>query len=125
MTVQTNVSGDVAVLTVTGPVLSGPDVQPLADRVDRLLLSGIRELVIDLEGVRWSGAALMGGLIRIRERVLQAGAVMCLAGRSRSLDRVLTRSGLNRYFQRAWCPNGGSMETPFPFLAALGGPLRF
>lgn len=89
----------VAVLQVSGALMDGPNVRPFKDRVERLYLDGIRDIVVDLGEVRWFGASMMGVLTGALGRTQRRGGDVRLAGLSRKIDSLLMVTRLSGLFR--------------------------
>ena len=91
--------GDVAILSLSGRVMSGPDVFPFHDHIKGLAAEGIHKVVIDLAGVSWFGSAMLGvmtsGLVTLQSK----GGGMMLTGITPTITKILVATRLDGVFQ--------------------------
>ena len=70
MTIKEKMHGDVAVITLKGKLMGGPETQEVHDKVKELIAAGTTKVVIDLAKVKWMNSsglgALMGALTSLR-----------------------------------------------------------
>jgi anti-sigma B factor antagonist len=63
---------DVLILELTGKILGGPESEGVRREVDRILLTDINKVLVNLEGVPWMNSAglgiLLSGFSRLRDR---------------------------------------------------------
>jgi anti-anti-sigma factor len=85
-TLEQDASGrPVAVLTIKGTLMDGPSVRPLVNYVNRLMLDGIRDVVVDLGEVKWFGASMLGVLSSVLNALRARGGDLRLARVSRKI----------------------------------------
>ncbi len=53
MALKVNMHGDVAVMTIKGKLMGGPDTKAIHDKVKELVDEDQKKIVIDLAGVKW------------------------------------------------------------------------
>ena len=70
MALKEELRGDVAVLTLKGNLMGGPETTEVHDKVKEFTLTGIKKIVIDLSKVKWMNStglgALMGSMTTLR-----------------------------------------------------------
>ena len=70
MKIKEKIEGDVAILTVSGNMMGGPETMALHDKVKSLGADEIKKVVIDLKDVKWMNSSglgsLMAGMITLR-----------------------------------------------------------
>jgi len=98
MEIQERIIGTVAVLTLHGRMMSKPDVTPFGVYVRRLMDNGVLRVVVDLSGVRWLSAAMLGGLVQGLKVTRQVGGDLRLAEMTRGAMRVLEVTQLSKVF---------------------------
>jgi anti-sigma B factor antagonist len=82
--------GDVAVLSNFARLMNDPRYVDAARDLDDLLDQGARQFVIDLTGVRETGASFLGLLMTLTRRIRQAeGGEAVLAHPSREMEAFL------------------------------------
>ena len=72
--------GEVTVLELSGKVLGGPESEALREELDRIVLRGDRQLLIDLSGVPWMNSAGLGILLAAYSRLRDRGGVVRFSG---------------------------------------------
>ena len=89
MRIEEEFRDNVAILRVSGPLMSGPDVAPFHDRIKGLIEEGIANLVVDFSKVKWFGSAMLGVLIASLTTVRNAGGDLRLTGITEKIDSIL------------------------------------
>jgi len=68
--INETMEGNVAVITLKGKLMGGPEMQDLHDHVSELMHDGVKQVVCDLSKVKWLNSsglgALMGALTTLR-----------------------------------------------------------
>ncbi len=100
MHLDQDIRGDVAVLTVSRAVTTGPDVAPLHEGIKGLVRDGIRKVVVDFSQAPWFGSAMLGVLIASLMTLRGVGGEIRLVGITDRMGSVLTVTGLDRVFQK-------------------------
>jgi anti-anti-sigma factor len=99
-TLEQDASGrPVAVLTIKGTLMDGPSVRPLVNYVNRLMLDGIRDVVVDLGEVKWFGASMLGVLSSVLNALRARGGDLRLARVSRKIESLLMVTQVTRAFR--------------------------
>ena len=99
-TLEQDASGrPVAVLTVNGALMDGPSVRPLVNYVNRLMLDGITDVVVDLGDVKWFGASMLGVLSSVLNALRAGGGDLRLARVSRKIQSLLMVTQVTRAFR--------------------------
>jgi anti-sigma B factor antagonist len=99
MHIDEQIRDDVAVLTVSKAVATGPDVAPFHDQVKGLVRDGIRKVVVDFSQVRWCGSAMLGTLVASLTTLRNAGGDLRLAGLTERMDSILAVTYLAGIFK--------------------------
>ena len=89
MKINEDIRGDVAVLTVTGALMSGPEVTRFHDHVKMLLKDGITNLVVDFSKVKWFGSAMLGVLTASLASLRAEGGDLRLTGITKKIESIL------------------------------------
>ncbi len=79
MRVKEKMEGDIAVLTVSGNMMGGPDTSELHEKVKSLISDGLKKVVIDLKGVKWMNSSGLGVLMACMSSLQQAEGQLKLA----------------------------------------------
>ena len=80
MTIKEERRDGVAVLSVKGKMLGGPETAALHQKVKDLLAEGVKKVVIDLSGVKWLNSSGLGVLMGAMTSVRNAGGELKLSG---------------------------------------------
>ena len=99
MRIDEEIRNDVAVLKVSGPLMSGPDVTPFHDHIKNLIKDGISRIVVDFSKVKWFGSAMLGVLIASLTTVRNAGGDLRLTGITEKIDSILMVTQLAGIFR--------------------------
>ena len=99
MQIEQKVTGDVAVIGVTGDITlnQGGDVL-LKDKVQSLLQQGYRKLVLDLGGVSYVDSAGLGQLVQIHATTKTNGGSLRLVNVTKRLKDLLVVTKLVTVF---------------------------
>ena len=62
MNLREEIKDDIAIITLTGELMDGPDVMPFHDHIKQLVASGTNRVIVDFSAVRWFGSAMLGVL---------------------------------------------------------------
>ncbi|NIV13793.1 MAG: STAS domain-containing protein, partial [Aliifodinibius sp.] len=79
MKIKEKMEGDVAVLTVSGNMMGGPETSVLHDKVKSLISEGLSKVVIDIKGVKWMNSSGLGVIMACMTSLQQAGGKLKLA----------------------------------------------
>ena len=99
MKIREDIRRDVAVLTVTGSLMNGPDVAPFHDYVKKLAESGITKVVVDFSKVKWFGSSMLGVLTASLTTLRNEGGDLRLTGITRKIESILMVTKLSAIFQ--------------------------
>ena len=86
MKINEDIRGDVAVLSVSGALMSGPEVTRFHDHVKMLLKDGITNLVVDFSKVKWFGSAMLGVLAASLASLRAEGGDLRLTGITKKIE---------------------------------------
>ena len=89
MKIQEKIQIDVAVLTVSGTLMSGPDVSPFHDHIRKLSLDGINNVVVDFSKVKWFGSSMLGVLAASLTTLRKQSGDIRLTGTTKKIDSIL------------------------------------
>lgn len=99
MKISEEIRGDVAVLTVTGALMSGPEVAPFQDHIKKLIRDGIRNVVVDFSNVKWFGSSMLGVLTASLTTLRHAGGDLRLTGVTKKIESILMVTRLANIFR--------------------------
>ncbi len=121
MYIREEIREDVAVLKLSGKLMSWPDVAPIHDRVKELVREGVCRVVVDLSEVKWFGAAMLGVLAAGLQTMQAAGGDLWLTSVSKKMEHTLSVTGLSKVFQMPatveWALKGVQKESDLDFRA--------
>ena len=80
MAVKEKITGDVAVLAVSGKLMGGDETKEVHEKVKSLLTDGLKKIVIDLSKVKWLNSSGLGILISCLTSVTNSEAQLKIAG---------------------------------------------
>jgi anti-sigma B factor antagonist len=99
MKIKEKVEHDVAILSISGNMMGGPDTQELHEKVKSLLNDGIRKIVIDLKDVKWMNSSGLGTLMAALTSVESAGGKLKLANVTDKVQSLLMITQLMKIFE--------------------------
>ena len=99
MCIQERTWENTVVLTITGNLISPHDVQLFKAHIDNLVQKKTTRVVVDLSGVKWLGAAMLGALTLGLKALRRAGGDLWLAGVSKKIRWILKVAGLCEAFE--------------------------
>ena len=88
-----------AVLTLSGDVMGGPDGAALHDRLQQLKSTGRKNIIVDLDGVRFMNSSGLGMLIGALTTMRNAGGDLRLARVGERVQSLLVITKLATVFQ--------------------------
>lgn len=95
---ETQIEDGVAVITVSGDLVVGPDVGILHQHVKTLVGDDVVEVVIDFSSVNWFGSAMLGVLAACYTTLQNVGGHMRLTGVSDKVKQILEVTRLGNVF---------------------------
>ncbi len=99
MNLREEIKDDIAIITLTGELIDGPDVLPFHDHIKQLVASGTNRVIVDFSAVRWFGSAMLGVLTASLATVKAAGGDLRLVGITRRIESILMVTSLASAFQ--------------------------
>lgn len=78
MKVKTRMEGDVAVISVSGKLMGGPESDALRNEVKNLIDDGSRKFVVNLKGVPWINSTGLGALMAVYTSIQRSEGVLKL-----------------------------------------------
>ena len=99
MKIKEKVRNDVAILTLRGELIGGPETTAVHDHIKGLIADGVTKVVVDLAKVKWLNSSgfgvLLGGLTSLRN----AGGDLKLAGVTERVESLLMMTKLISIFE--------------------------
>jgi len=99
MKIKEKIEGDVAILTVSGNMMGGPETASLHEKVKSLMSDGIKKMVIDLSKVKWMNSSGLGVLMSCWGSLRKEGGNLKLANVSEKIDSLLMITQLVQFFE--------------------------
>jgi anti-sigma B factor antagonist len=99
MKIKEKIENQVAVLTLTGKMMGGPETTALHDHIRSLMGDNISKVVIDLGGVKWINSSGLGVLMAAMTTLKNAGGQMKLANVTEKVESLLMITQLMRIFE--------------------------
>jgi len=99
MKIKEKIENHVAVLSLSGKMMGGPETTALHDHIRGLMNDGIKKVVIDLHGVKWINSSGLGVLMAAMTTLKNAEGQMKLANVTEKVESLLMITQLMRIFQ--------------------------
>ncbi len=99
MKIKEKIENHVAVLTLSGKMMGGPETMAVHDHVKGLISDGIKKVVIDLGDVRWMNSSGMGVLMACMTTLSNVEGKLVLARVSEKVNSLLMITQLIKIFQ--------------------------
>ena len=98
MKIKEKIEGDVAILTISGNMMGGPETMALHEKVKSLGADEIKRVVIDLKGVKWMNSSGLGVLMACMSTLNNSGGKLKLASVTDKVKSLLVITQLMRIF---------------------------
>ena len=98
MQIKERIENQIAILTLTGPLLCEPDTMKLRERVYKLIEEKIVRLVIDLEGLTYINSCGLGLLIAIYTSLRKVGGDVRLVQIGDNVQNLFAITQLTKVF---------------------------
>ena len=99
MKIKERIENHVAILSLSGKMMGGPETTALHDHIKGLLSDGIKKVVIDLGDVKWINSSGLGVLMAAMTTLKNADGVMKLAKVTEKVESLLMITQLMRIFE--------------------------
>jgi len=99
MKIKEKIENHVAVLSLSGKMMGGPETTALHDHIRGLMNDGINKVVIDLGGVKWINSSGLGVLMAAMTTLKNAEGQMKLANVTEKVESLLMITQLMRIFE--------------------------
>ncbi len=99
MKIKEKIENHVAVLSLRGKMMGGPETTALHDHIRGLMNDGINKVVIDLHGVKWINSSGLGVLMAAMTTLKNAEGQMKLANVTEKVESLLMITQLMRIFE--------------------------
>jgi len=98
MKIKEKIENQVAVLSLSGKMMGGPETTALHDHIRGLMNDGIKKVVIDLGGVKWINSSGLGVLMAAMTTLKNSEGQMKLANVTEKVESLLMITQLMRIF---------------------------
>ena len=98
MKIKEKIERHVAILSLSGKMMGGPETTQLHDKVRGLINDKIPKVVIDLKGVKWINSSGLGILMATHTTLKNAGGELKLANVTEKVESLLMITQLMRIF---------------------------
>ncbi|MFC1563444.1 STAS domain-containing protein [candidate division KSB1 bacterium] len=99
MGIKEKITGNVAIVKVSGKLMGGPETDELHDKVKSLISDNINKIVIDLSKVKWMNSLGIGILMSCFTSSAVAGGGVILAGATEKVNSLLVITQLISLFE--------------------------
>jgi anti-sigma B factor antagonist len=76
--VKTRMEGDVAIISVSGKLMGGPESDALRNEIKNLIDDGSKKFVVNLKGVPWINSTGLGALMAVYTSIQRSEGVLKL-----------------------------------------------
>lgn len=90
---------NVAVLSVSGALMSGPEVSEFHEHIKRLVKDGIVNVVADFKKVKWFGSSMLGVMTASLTTLRNEGGDLRLTGITKKIESILMVTQLASIFR--------------------------
>ena len=98
MKIKEKMEGDIAVLSVSGNMMGGPETTALHDKLKSLISDGFKKVVVDIKGVKWMNSSGLGVLMACMSSLQQAGGTLKLSSVTEKVQSILMITKLIEIF---------------------------
>ena len=94
-----DIRDNVAVLSVSGALMSGPEVSEFHEHIKRLVKDGIVNVVADFSKVKWFGSSMLGVMTASLTTLRNEGGDLRLTGITKKIESILMVTQLASIFR--------------------------
>ena len=98
MKIKEKIENHVAILTLSGKMMGGPETQEVHEHIKGLISDGIKKVVIDLGDVKWMNSSGMGVLMASMTTLKNADGKLALARVTEKVQSLLMITQLIKVF---------------------------
>ena len=99
MTIKEELKDNIAILKITGELMSFPEVSPFHDHIKKLVADGTNQIIVDFSSIKWFGSAMLGTLTASLVTAKEAGGDLRLVGITKRIESILMVTSLASAFQ--------------------------
>jgi anti-sigma B factor antagonist len=98
MKLKEKLEGNVAILSLSGNMMGGPDTDKLHEKVKSLIDDGITKVIIDLKGVKWMNSSGLGALMACFGSVTNVNGKLKLANVAEKVKSIFMITQIIKFF---------------------------
>ena len=99
MSVKEKIVNDVAVLTISGKLMGGPETDEVHEKIKSLIADGIKKVVLDLSKVKWMNSRGLGMMMSSYTSLVKEGGFIRLAGVAEKINSLLIMTQIVSFFE--------------------------
>ena len=99
MSVKEKIVNDVAVLTISGKLMGGPETDEVHEKIKSLIADGIKKVVLDLSKVKWMNSRGLGMMMSCYTSLVKEGGFIRLAGVAEKINSLLIMTQIVSFFE--------------------------
>jgi len=99
MKIEEKIQNHLAILKIDGNIMGGPETDELHEKIRKLIEDGIKQVVLNLQDVKWMNSAGLGALIACLASLKNANGILKLAKVTRKIESLLVITQLNKIFE--------------------------
>jgi anti-sigma B factor antagonist len=99
MKIKENIENQVAILSISGNMMGGPETTALHDYIKGLIKDGIKKVVVDLKGVKWMNSSGLGVLMASHSSLQSAGGDLRLSNVTEKVESLFMVTKLVKIFK--------------------------
>lgn len=99
MQIKEQMQGEVAVLSIKGKLMGGPETMAIHEKVKELVENNIKKVVIDLGKVKWMNSSGLGALMGSMTTLRNAGGELKLANVTEKVQSLFMITKLITVFE--------------------------
>ncbi len=99
MKIKEHIENHVAILSLSGKMMGGPETTALHDHVKGLIKDGIVKVVVDLSDIKWMNSSGMGVLMACMTTLKNADGQLVLARVAEKVQSLLIITQLIKVFK--------------------------
>ena len=99
MKIERRMEGEIAVISLGGKLMGGPDADEVRDVVKGCLDDGVKDVLMDLKDVSWVNSTGLGILIASHVTITNAGGNLKLSSVAAKIDQIFMVTKLHTVFE--------------------------
>lgn len=99
MKIERTMENKIAVISLGGKLMGGPDADEVRDVIRGCLDDGVKDVLMDLAGVSWVNSTGLGILIASHVTVTNAGGKLKLSNVAAKIDQIFIVTKLHTVFE--------------------------